>query len=109
MGFLIHGGNDYEFEDRLLTHLKTVIGQKLIKQESFFLSWTRTPEQGSGRMSVWLSPYVTVAFRFSGSKRPELNMVWLKALNSLSNTPRGLIVISEEEAEAYARKNPDLV
>lgn len=109
MGYLLHGRNDYEFEDRLLAHLKTVIGQKLMKQESFFLSWTKTPEQGSGRVSLWFSPYVNIAFKFGGSKSPELNLVWLKALNALSNTPRGLLAITEEEAERYARNNPDLL
>ncbi|KTR85780.1 hypothetical protein [Leucobacter chromiiresistens] len=109
MGFLIHGGNEYEFEDRLLAHLKTVIGQKLKKQECFFLSWTKTPEQGSGRVSVWLSPYTTVAFRFSGSRPPELNVAWVKVLAALSHTARGLVVLSEEDAMAYAKKNPDIV
>lgn len=109
MGFMMHGGNEYEFEDRLLAHLKTVIGQKLKKQESFFLSWTKTPEEGSGRVSVWVSPYSTVGFRFSGSRPPELNLAWVKALSALSHTPRGLVVISEDDALSYAKKNPDLV
>lgn len=109
MGYLIHGGHEYEFEDRLLLHLKFVIGQKLRKQECFFLSWHRGTGEGSGRVSVWLSPYVTVAFRFSGSREPEYNQIWLKALTALAHTPRGLVVISEDDAERYAKKNPDLV
>lgn len=86
-----------------------MIGQKLKKQECFFLSWTKSPDEGSGRMSVWLSPYSMLAFRFSGSRPPQLNLTWIKVLTALSHTPRGLIVISEEDAESYARKNPDLV
>ncbi|WP_200329864.1 hypothetical protein [Leucobacter sp. L43] len=109
MGFLIHGKSEYEFEDRLLAHLKTVIGQKLKKQECFFLSWTKTPEEGSGRVSVWLSPYIAVGFRFSGSRPPELNVAWVRTMNALSHTPRGLVVISEDDAIAYAKKNPDLL
>ena len=109
MGYLVHGGNEYEFEDRLLAHLKTVIGQKLKKQESFFLSWTKSPGEGSGRISVWLSPYTTIAFRFAGSRPPELSVAWVKVLAAMSHTSRGLVVLSEEDAAAYAKKNPDLL
>ncbi len=52
MGYIKHGGRDYEFEDRLLAHLQLVIGQKLKKQESFFLSWSKPHDQGEGRVSV---------------------------------------------------------
>ncbi len=109
MGFLIHGGTEYEFEDRLLAHLKMVIGQKLKKQECFFVSWTKSAEEGSGRVSVWLSPYTTVAFRFAGSRPPELNPAWVKVLIALSHSNRGLVVISEDDAVRYAQKNPDLI
>ncbi|WP_053351263.1 DUF7882 family protein [Leucobacter musarum] len=108
MGYLIHGNHEYAFEDRLLAHLKTVIGQKLLKQEGFFLSWTKTADEGSGRVSVWLSPHVTVAFRLGGD-RIELNPVWIRALAALSHTQRGLVVVSEEEAEKYAKRAPDLI
>ncbi|WP_090145549.1 DUF7882 family protein [Leucobacter sp. USHLN154] len=108
MGYLIFGGQEFEFEDRLLLHLKFVIGQKLRKQECFFLSWHRGAADGSGRFSLWMSPYAELAFRFSGGREPEYNQRWLKVLNALSHTPRGLVVISEEEAEKYAKKNPDL-
>lgn len=108
MGYLVHGGNEYQFEDRLLAHLKTVIGQKLVKQESFFLTWTKSADEGSGRLSLWLSPYVHIAFRFSGSRAAELNVKWLKVLAALSHTPRGLVAITEEDAEKYVRKNPDI-
>ncbi|KTR82624.1 DUF7882 family protein [Leucobacter chromiiresistens] len=109
MGNLIHGGREYEFEDRLLAHLQFVIGQKLKKQECFFLSWHKPHDQGDGRLSIWLSPYATVAFRFSGSRDPELSKVWVRALNALAHTPRGLVAITEEEAERYVKKNPDLI
>ncbi|MGW9019858.1 DUF7882 family protein [Leucobacter chromiiresistens] len=109
IGYLKHGGREYEFEDRLLAHLQFVIGQKLKKQECFFLSWHKPHDQGDGRMSVWLSPYVTVAFHFSGSRDPELSKVWVHALNALAHTPRGLIAISEEEAERFVKNNPDLI
>ncbi|MFD5600823.1 hypothetical protein ACFWHR_12305 [Leucobacter sp. NPDC058333] len=109
MGKILHGEQEYEFEDRLLAHLHFVIGQKLKRQESFFLSWTKQHEEGGGRVSVWISPHVTVGFHFAGSREPELNKAWLRALNSLAHTPRGLLAIREDEAERYVKNNPDLV
>ncbi|WP_232755837.1 hypothetical protein [Leucobacter sp. PH1c] len=105
----MHGTHEYEFEDRLLAHLKVVIGQKLRGQECFYLSWSKTPEQGSGRVSLWLSPHLALGFRFSGSRPPELNPVWLRVLTARSHTPRGLVIVSEDEAEAFARQVPELL
>ncbi|WP_341873812.1 hypothetical protein [Leucobacter coleopterorum] len=50
-------------------------------------------------------PQHPLTFRFAGSKAPELSDVWLRVLGELSNTPRGLVVISEREAEAYAQSH----
>lgn len=104
MGFLIYAGkSEYEFEDRVLAHLKVAVGMKLRRQESFFLSWSNPVEHGSGRLSLWVSPGIPLVFRFSGSRAPELNPAWLEVLNDLSHTPRGLIMISENEAENHAK------
>jgi len=104
MGFLNYAGaQEYEFEDRTLAHLKVAITSKLRRQESFLMSWTNPPEKGSGRVSIWLAPSIPVTFRFAGSRAPELNEEWLTALTELSHTPRGLIVISEDEAVQYLK------
>ncbi|MFD5599373.1 hypothetical protein ACFWHR_04895 [Leucobacter sp. NPDC058333] len=109
MGFLFHGRTQYEFDDRTLAHLKIAIAQKLRNQESFFLNWSIPTEEGSGRMSIWLSPSSELAFHFQAARAPELNVVWVKVLASLAYSPRGLVVMSEAEAEQYAAKNPDLL
>ncbi|MGD9607093.1 MAG: hypothetical protein AB7V10_06390 [Leucobacter sp.] len=102
MGFLNYGGTqEYEFEDRTLAHLKVAITMKLRRQESFLMSWVNPPERGGGRVSIWLTPSIPLAFRFAGSRAPKLNTAWLTVMNDLSNTPRGLIVISEQEAEKH--------
>lgn len=104
MGFLTYAGSsEYEFEDRTLAHLKVAVGMKLRRQESFFLSWSNSVERGSGRLSLWISPSIPLAFRFAGSRAPDLNPVWIEVLNELSHTPRGLIMIPENEAEAHAK------
>jgi hypothetical protein len=107
MGYLVYGdGSEYEIDDRALAHLKIVIGSKLRRQEGFFVSWEHTPEEGSGRVSVWVSPSIPIQFRFVGSKTPELNRQWLEALADSSFGPRGLHLLSEAEAtkQAAARK-----
>lgn len=105
MGYLIYGhGTEFEFDDRTLAHLKAAVSQKLRKQESFFISWTNPVDKGSGRVSMWVSPEIPLVFRFSGSRAAELNPVWLDVLCALANGPRGLVVVSEQEAEAHAKQ-----
>lgn len=102
MGYLIYGGSqEYEFEDRTLAHLKVAITMKLRRQESFLMSWTNSAERGGGRVSIWLSPNIPLIFRFAGSRAPQLSKPWLDVLNELSHTPRGLIVVTEQEAEKH--------
>ncbi|MFZ4894239.1 hypothetical protein ACL9RL_07300 [Plantibacter sp. Mn2098] len=102
MGYLIYGaGAEYEIEDRALAHLKVVIGSKLRRQESFFLNWANEPDQGSGRLSLWLSPSIPLQFRFFGSRAPELNRAWLEVLSDTAHTPNGLQIVPESEVDAY--------
>lgn len=101
MGYLMYDGREYEFEDRWLAHLKVAVGTKFRRHESFFMSWNVEPVNGSGRISLWMDPSQHVGFRFVGSRPPALNKDWLRALIDLAGTPRGLIAISEKEAEAY--------
>ncbi|WP_053353577.1 DUF7882 family protein [Leucobacter musarum] len=109
MGKLVHGSHEYDFEDRLLAHLQFAIGQKLRRGEGFFLSWQKGHSEGDGRTSAWLSPHVTIAFHYSGSKELEMSKPWLRVLGALAHTPRGLVAISEHDAEKFAKTNPDLV
>jgi len=107
MGYLIYGsGAEYEIEDRTLAHLKIAIVAKLRLQECFLVNWTVPSEDGSGRVSIWLSPAIPLQFRFAGSRPPELNRVWLEALALSSHGTRGMVVIPEDEAEAFLAATP---
>ena len=98
---MIYGhGAEYEIDDRLLAHLKIAILAKLRRQECFAINWVVSPDEGSGRVSLWLSPAIPLQFRFSGSRPPALNQNWLRALAQSSYGPRGMIVLSEDEAES---------
>ncbi|WP_243064569.1 hypothetical protein [Humibacter sp. RRB41] len=100
MGDLIYAGSArYRFDDRALAHLKIAITQKLRLQECFLLSWTDPASTGSGRVSLWLSSAIPLEFRYATDKPPALNRNWLAALAMSAHGTRGMIVMTEEEAE----------
>ena len=103
MGYLNYAGVEHEVEDRALAHVKAAVSQRLRRQEAFFISWSNPVEKGSGRVSIWVSPNIPLTFRFSGSRPPELNPVWVEALTTLSHTARGMVIITESEAESFMR------
>ncbi|MEO7122329.1 MAG: hypothetical protein ABI400_04290, partial [Lacisediminihabitans sp.] len=94
-------GAEYEIEDRALAHLKIAIMAKLRLQENFLVSWNLSAADGSGRVSIWISPSVPLQFRFSESEPPDLNKLWLQALARSSHSSRGMILIPEEDVEGY--------
>jgi hypothetical protein len=99
MGKLIYGpqGAEFEFDDRLLAHLRVVIVMKLRRRESFTLSWELPAEAGSGRMCVWLDSSVPLQFRFFGSREPALNRAWVDALASVAASSAGLMPLPEPQ------------
>jgi hypothetical protein len=101
MGRLIYGGAGltYEFDDRTLTHVKLAIVAKLRNHEAFLLNWDVPVEHGSGRVSLWISREIPMAFTFDGSRPPTLNPKWMAALLQTSARTGGMIVMPEEEAE----------
>lgn len=105
MGYLIYDGKDHEFEDRLLAHLKIAIGQKLRRMEPFYLNWNKPLSEGDGRTSIWVSPYIPLTFRFSGSRQPEINTIWAKVLEETAHQAHGMRVVTEEQAEKYAKEH----
>ncbi|HRN28975.1 MAG TPA: hypothetical protein PK781_03085 [Terrimesophilobacter sp.] len=101
MGILVYGhGVEHRIDDRVLAHLQLVIATKLRRDEPFLLSWHTGTDEGSGRVSLWMSPAIPLQFVFFGSRQPQLNRAWLDVLTELAFTPRGLLVISETDAEA---------
>ena len=97
MGTLLYGTppSALEMSDRLLSHLKPVIVNKLRRGESFLLSWESSRDEGSGRWSLWMHPSIPLQFRFDGSRAPSLNRNWLDALALSAGSAEGLRVIAE--------------
>ncbi|GAB3579930.1 hypothetical protein GCM10027406_18810 [Leifsonia lichenia] len=104
MGKLVYGyGEEYDFDDRTLSHVKIAIVTKLRRHESFLLNWEIPPEQGGGRVSLWISRELPMAFVFAGSRPPTLNDQWMEALLQSSQRTGGMVIIPEDQAEAYVR------
>lgn len=95
MGRLHYGDRPYTFEDRALIHLQVVVGAKLRRMESFFLTWTPTEQGGSGRSSIWLHPGIHLVFEFTDQDAIRLNSEWVKTLTDSSNSGGGLLLTNE--------------
>lgn len=104
MGTLTYAGVDFRIDDRVLAHLKIAITAKLRVGESFLLNWQIPAEEGSGRISLWISPQIPMSYRFSGSKPPELNKFWIDALSRSAHGIRGMVVMDENEAREYVTR-----
>lgn len=102
MGKLLYGaGQEYDLDDRVLSHVKLAIVAKLRRHESFLLNWDVPVEQGSGRVSVWISREVPLAFQFTGSRPPAINPQWLEALMHTSQRTGGMVVMPEDQVDSH--------
>lgn len=93
--FTYAGSVRADIDDRTLTHIQVVVGNKLRRGESFYFSWREEASAGDGRTSVWMHPAVPLSYRYVGSRRPRLNAAWLEALAYTANSPTGLHVVPE--------------
>jgi hypothetical protein len=84
---------EVDFDDRLLAHLQAVIGDKLRRGESFFLTWH--DEVGGGISTVWLERGAPLAFRDRGGGVTDLNDEWVSILAESADSPQGLRVTEE--------------
>ncbi len=97
MGLLIYGArvSEIEIEDRTLAHLEVVIAAKLRRNEQFMLTWEHGMERGSGRSTIWVSPYIPLHFKYNGKRPPKINRAWLEVLMESANEPAGLHPVPE--------------
>ncbi|WP_368496504.1 ATP-dependent DNA ligase [Herbiconiux sp. A18JL235] len=104
MGTLIYGphGSEFEFDDRLLAHLRVVIVTKFRRRESFTLSWEVHRDSGGGRISLWLDPSIPLQFHFRGSREPALNREWIENLATIAGTTTGLVPLDEPKSPAHS-------
>lgn len=103
MARLVYGAarQTYEFDERTLSHVKIAIVTKLRRHESFALSWDLPVEHGSGRVSVWVSREIPLAFEFGHVNPPTLNPKWMEALLVTASRPGGMVIMPEEAAQQF--------
>lgn len=98
MGSLYYGtSKPFAFDDRTLTHLRTIILGKLNLQESLVFTWSNDDAQNS----LWMHPTIPLHFEFDMAVTPELNPLWLEQLLTLANSPGGLRLIPEPVAQPH--------
>ena len=66
------------------------------------MSWLDSPSIGDGRSAVWLNPYITLYFKFSGSRSPKIDREWLGRLSASADESTGLILRNEDGRLAFA-------
>jgi len=93
--FTYNSGTTVDFEDRLLAHIQIVIGSKLRRGEAFYFSWRDDPFVGGGRSTVWVHPGIALAYKYFGSKIPQLNRDWIETLTLSANSATGLQILPE--------------
>lgn len=94
MGILRYGSKHvYEFDDRTLAHLRLVITNKLLKQESFVFTWLADDLE----KTLWLHPTCMLSFEFSTPVNHDLNRSWLERLMAHANSPTGLKLVPEPD------------
>lgn len=86
-----------DFDDRALAHLRVVIGMKLKRNESFYLSWRDDQSIGDGTTTIWINPAIPLSFKFHGSKEIAVNPRWVEELMLVANTTRGLHLTPEPD------------
>ena len=96
MGKLHYGIHSFDMEDRLLAHLQLIIGVKLRRGESFFMSWRAPDSSGEGRRSVWIDNGVSIYVEYSGGREPKLNFAWAEKLADSAGKGGGLIIMAED-------------
>lgn len=97
MGILFYDGEEFDFEDRTLSHLQIVISTKLRRGENFFLSWSQPIERGSGRHAIWIDNGVPIHFFFDGSRQVAVNRDWIESLILSAGRASGLQLADEPE------------
>ncbi|MDJ0336112.1 hypothetical protein QMG83_12840 [Salinibacterium sp. G-O1] len=95
MGYLHYGGEEFEFDDRVLTHLQVVISTKLRRKEDFFFTWLVPADRGSGRHAIWIDNGVPIHFFYSGSRNVAINREWIELMVAGASRASGLLLADE--------------
>jgi hypothetical protein len=90
VGRFIYGDSNqsFDFDDRVLAHLRIVLMNKLRRRESFMLQFPSP--HGVGWHSLWIGHAVPVTFQFYGGRTPALDMELVEQMFRDASGPDGL-------------------
>lgn len=77
----------FDIEDRLLSHLRVVIMNKLRRSEPFML---QLPHPDHGNVSVWLHPSVPLILHFRSSRPPRIDPALIEHMMIGASSTDGL-------------------
>lgn len=98
MGRMVYDGNSVlAIDDRTLSHLQVVIGNKLRRSETFLFTWLHPEEGEVARTVVWMHPDMALQFQYADRAAPALNRTWLEELSIAANSSAGLKPMPEPE------------
>ncbi|MEL4317902.1 hypothetical protein WJX64_02690 [Leifsonia sp. YIM 134122] len=96
MGILHYGTQTFDMDDRLLAHLQMIIGIKLRRSESFFMTWNESSTSVDARRAIWIDNGVPIYMEYDGRLQPPMNMDWAEKLANSANKGGGLIIMAED-------------
>ena len=104
MGYLAYDSSArVQFDDDTLAHVEVVVINKLLRKESFALSWQEPADNGGGRTSVWIDTGLPLRFRFAQGSVGQLDRDWLEQLTRGAMSSHGLIVVDRQGQPVTAR------
>lgn len=103
MGVLIFNRQEYDFNDRLLAHLQEAITGKLLRRESFAMSWTANQGFAPHPTTLWVTPSTAMEFYFSNDRDEQINSTWVDAMEWSAYRESGMEIMSEESASKFVR------
>jgi hypothetical protein len=98
-----------DIDDRVLAHLQIVIGAKLRRGESFYLSWRDDVSVGNGNSALWIHPAMPLIYKYYASRMPRINRQWIDELTAAANSPHGLRITSEPEPDTSTTDDATMV
>ncbi|WZH35551.1 MAG: ATP-dependent DNA ligase [Microbacterium enclense] len=86
-----------DIEDRLLSHLRIVVMNKLRRQEPFMRSM---PHPDHGQLSIWMHPSTPIVMQFYGSRPPSLDRDLIEEMMTDASGPDGLTITPGRRSSA---------
>ncbi|GAA2176949.1 hypothetical protein GCM10009847_00910 [Leucobacter tardus] len=105
MGVLIFNRQEYDFSDRLLAHLREAITGKLLRRESFSMSWVANMGFARHLTTLWVTPNAAMEFYFSHDREEEINPNWVDALEWSAYRDSGMEIMTEASAAKFVREH----